>query len=247
MSNIFQFGDTVKGYDVPVFNEREVRSAAGILFLFTIMTFMNAWLNGNFYPTKIFVILFLIDFIIRIFVNPNYAPTIILSKWIVRNQTVEYTGAAQKKFAWSLGLILSATMFYLVVLNNLVGPINLDICITSLVLLFFESVFGICIGCYIYNIFTKNTAHLCPGGICTPHRVERTQQTNVYQMGILIACIALIFTTPNMLQFINSARIILTRPAASQKEKSENDNCTPPEWAVSIGHAEMWKLHNNCL
>ena len=22
--------------------------------------------------------------------------------------------------------------------------------------------------------------------------------------------------------------------------------CTPPDWAVAMGHAEMWKLHNNC-
>ena len=34
MKNI-KFGETVKGYDIPVLNEREVRAAAGILFIFT--------------------------------------------------------------------------------------------------------------------------------------------------------------------------------------------------------------------
>lgn len=27
---------------------------------------------------------------------------------------------------------------------------------------------------------------------------------------------------------------------------ADSKDCTPPDWAVSIGHAEMWKLHHNC-
>jgi hypothetical protein len=72
MSTIFGFGESVEGYDVPVMNEREVRAAAGILFVFAMMTFANAWFMGNFRPTKIFVIAFLIDFTIRMFINPRY-------------------------------------------------------------------------------------------------------------------------------------------------------------------------------
>jgi hypothetical protein len=30
---LFSFGEKVHGYDIPVFNEREIRAAAGILFL----------------------------------------------------------------------------------------------------------------------------------------------------------------------------------------------------------------------
>jgi len=245
MNTLFQFGDTVKGYDVPVVNDREVRAAAGILFLFAMMSFMNAWLLGDFYPTKIFVIAFLTEFIIRLFVNPNYAPTMILSKLIVRNQIPEYTGAAQKKFAWSLGLILAAGMFYLVVLNNMVGPINLFICVTCLTLLFFESVFGICIGCYIYNTFTKSNPHLCPGGVCTPHRVEKTQLTNALQLGILAVFIGLVFYIPNMIRFIGLAKQVILPPTV-QENSVLNDKCTPPDWAVAMGHSDMWKLHNNC-
>ena len=32
MGQTFRFGETVRGYLVPVLNEREVRAAAGILF-----------------------------------------------------------------------------------------------------------------------------------------------------------------------------------------------------------------------
>jgi hypothetical protein len=54
MNRIIGFGETVEGYDVPVMNEREVRAAAGILLVFAMMTFANAWFMGNFRPTKIF-------------------------------------------------------------------------------------------------------------------------------------------------------------------------------------------------
>ena len=36
------FGEMVAGYDVPVLNEREVRSGAGILFFVTIVVFLGA-------------------------------------------------------------------------------------------------------------------------------------------------------------------------------------------------------------
>ena len=42
-------------YGVPVLNERAVRAAAGILFFFAMVSFMNAWLTGNFAPTRVFV------------------------------------------------------------------------------------------------------------------------------------------------------------------------------------------------
>jgi hypothetical protein len=42
----------------------------------------DAWLIGNFQPTRVFVVAFLIDFTLRIFVNPRYAgnPDGILSR-----------------------------------------------------------------------------------------------------------------------------------------------------------------------
>jgi len=61
LSEILGFGESMAGYEVPVLNEREVRAAAGILFLFALVSFMNSWLMGNFRLTRIFVIAFLID------------------------------------------------------------------------------------------------------------------------------------------------------------------------------------------
>ena len=69
---MIKFGEKVSGYDVLVFNEREVRAAAGIVFLFAFMAFMNGFLTGNNEPTKLMVSAFLFDFFIRIALNPKW-------------------------------------------------------------------------------------------------------------------------------------------------------------------------------
>ncbi|MCK7468845.1 MAG: DUF4395 domain-containing protein [Desulfosudis oleivorans] len=108
MNAVFRFGDPIEGYPVPVLNERAVRAGAGILFVFAMVSFMNAWLTGNFQPTRVFVVAFLVDFTIRIFVNPRYAPSLILGQWAVRSQQPEWVGAPQKRFAWAIGFVLAA-------------------------------------------------------------------------------------------------------------------------------------------
>jgi hypothetical protein len=188
------FGEKVKGYNINVFNEREVRAAAGILFLFAFIAFTNAFLLKNYAILKIFISGFLIDFVIRVLINPKYAPTLILSRLIVSNQKPEYSGAPQKRFAWALGLGLASIMFVVSVLLNITGPLNLTLCIICLTLLFFEASFGICIGCKMYNLFNKEKAKLCPGGVCELKVKEEIQKTNLLQIIILaIFIITIVF------------------------------------------------------
>ncbi len=108
---LFQFGEHVAGYDIPVMNERAVRGAAGILFFIAMVTFMQAMLLGNFAPTRVFVVAFLIDFVLRVFVNPKFSPSLIVAQWVVRHQEPEYVAAAPKRVAWSIGLGLALLMF----------------------------------------------------------------------------------------------------------------------------------------
>ena len=194
MKKIFQFGEKVKGYDVRVLNEREVRAGSGILFLVAIMAFMNVWLIGDLNLIKIFIVFFLLDFFIRIFINPRFAPSLVLARLIVGNQKPEYTGAPQKRFAWIVGFILASTMFYLMILNNILGPVNFAICLACLVFLFFETAFGICIGCKVYNLFNKKKAELCPGGVCEVRTKEKIQKVNWVQIMILILSVVFVFS-----------------------------------------------------
>ncbi len=238
---IIAFGETIPGYDVPVLNEREVRAAAGILFFFALVSFMNSWLMGNFRLTQIFVIAFLIDFSIRIFINPRYSPSMILGRFAVRKQQPEWAGAPQKRFAWAIGWTLAVVMFYLIVLNNVIGPINLIVCATCLTLMFFESAFGICLACIIYNAFTRRQAQHCPGGVCEVFTRHETQKVGAGGTAIVAGFLAAIIFVEQQWFPPKEAVIVpaAVAPAADPK-------CTPPDWAVAMGHAEMWKLHNNC-
>jgi hypothetical protein len=147
MSGIVKFGEDVEGYRIPVLNEREIRAAAGILFVLMFAAIAGAVLKGNFVLLKYAIAIFLPDMLIRVFVSPRYAPTLVVGRLIVRNQVPEYVGARQKRFAWIIGVALASVMFVLVNVMNTYGPISGIICLVCLVFLFFETAFGICIGC----------------------------------------------------------------------------------------------------
>ena len=190
MNKAIQFGENVNGYNIPVLNEREIRASAGILFLATFISLMLIIFKNNFLPIKYVITLFLTDFIIRVFVNPKFSPTLIIGRLIVRNQVPEYVGAQQKKFAWIIGVALSATMFIFMVLVNSYSPITGIICLICLVFLFFESAFGICLGCKFYSMFYKEKAQYCPGEVCGAKSKQDIQKTSGVQLLIVLAFIA---------------------------------------------------------
>src|SRR6185503_1185856 len=115
MNKIIQFGENVEGFNIRVLNEREIRASAGILFLAVFISLMFIIFKNNFLPIKYVISFFLVDFIIRVFVSPKFSPTLITGRLIVRNQVPEYVGAQQKKFAWIIGVSLSALMFIFMV------------------------------------------------------------------------------------------------------------------------------------
>jgi hypothetical protein len=195
MNTIIQFGENVKGYSIPVLNEREIRASAGILFLATFISLMAIIFKNNFLPIKYVITLFLTDFIIRVFINPKFSPTLIIGRLIVSKQVPEYVGAQQKKFAWIIGVALSATMFILMVVVNSYSPITGIICLICLVFLFFESAFGICLGCKFYSLFYKGKAQYCPGEVCDVKSRQDIQKTSGVQLIIVLAFIAYVVLT----------------------------------------------------
>ena len=207
MQKVLGFGEKVTGYDVPVLNERELRAAAGLLFVAAFYAFMNVWLVGNYFPIKLFISGFLVDFIIRLGINPRYAPSLIIGRWIVRQQKVEYTGAPQKKFAWIIGLLMSSYMFVSLVLLNQATLFACALCLICLVFLFFESAFGICIGCALYNTIHKDKAHYCPGGVCEVHQLEPIQQLSWWHGVIVLLMVGalVLWTKTPWLQLRQSA------------------------------------------
>ena len=193
MSNIIQFGERVAGYDIPVLNEREIRASAGILFLATFTSLMLILFKNNFVPIKYVVTIFLTDLLIRVFINPRFAPSLIIGRWMVRNQVPEYVGAAQKRFAWLIGILLSGTLFTFLVVVNAYSPITGIGCLICLIFLFFETAFGICLGCKVYSLFYKKKAQHCPGEVCDKKAKQDIQKISFSQLLVVVVFIAYIF------------------------------------------------------
>lgn len=187
------FGEHVEGYTIPVLNEREIRASAGILFLFMFMSFMLIIFKGNFLMIKYMIVLFLSDMIVRVLVSPKYSPALIIGRMIVRNQVPEYVGAAQKKFAWIIGISLASMMFVLMVVLNTYSAISGLTCLVCMTFLFFESAFGICLGCVVYKWFYKEKAQYCPGEVCDTKAKQDIQKISIYQVMIVFGFIAAIF------------------------------------------------------
>ncbi len=251
MTVFFAVGQQRPGYPLPVLNERAVRAGAGLLFLMAMIAFMNAWLTGNFAPTRVVVVGLLIDFGLRLLVNPRYAPSLVIGQWLVHHQQPEWTGAPQKRFAWSIGLLLALTMLYLVVIEGVIGPVNLLVCGLCLLLLFFESAFGICAGCWLYNRWRPEQAQLCPGGACeyTPDPQDRPNAGQWLAVVLFAGVMAL--AAPG-LAGKGAAPGNPVSPASGETagpviDPAKEARCRVPDFAKAMGHEEKWKLHNNCL
>ena len=190
VSSIVKFGEDVDGYGIPVLNEREIRAAAGLLFLMMFIAIAAAISTKSFLLLKYAIAIFLPDMLIRVFINPKFSPSLILGRLIVRNQVPEYVGAPQKKYAWMIGVVLALTMFILVNVMNTYSPISGLICLACLVFLFFETAFGICLGCKLYALLHRENAQYCPGEVCEPGALQAIQKTSGAQLLIAIGFVA---------------------------------------------------------
>ena len=193
MSKIFQFGEKVDGYETNVINEREARASAGIILLVLSIGYAFIVFKNDFFLTEMFAFTFALEFIIRVLINPKYAPYMIIGRMFVFNQKPEYVGAPQKRFAWAIGLLLGLFMILLIIYNN-TGYERVFVCLLCLAFLFAESVFGICIGCKLYSLITKKQAQNCPGGVCEMKGPkEEVQKISFSQIAIVIAFVAAIY------------------------------------------------------
>jgi len=195
MNKIIKFGEDVEGYNIAVLNEREIRAAAGILFLIMFISILVFFLKGDFIMLKYAITIFFTDIVLRVFVNPKFSPSLVIGRLIVRNQVPEYVGAKQKKFAWIIGIALASITFIHIVVLNARSPITGIICLICLIFLFFESAFGICLGCKFYSIFYKEKAQYCPGEVCDVKSKQNIQKTSMIQILIVFGFIAYIFLT----------------------------------------------------
>lgn len=206
MNGIRPFGEGVESYEVHVLNEREIRAAAGILFLATFLSLLFILFRGDFIPIEFVIPIFLADFLVRVGLSPRFSPTLILGRLIAGRQTPEYVAAAPKRLAWTIGVVLSAAMFVLMVVMNTYSPVTGVICLACLVFLFFEAAFGICLGCKFYGLVYREAPVLCPGEVCEVRARQPIQKTSLAQVVVLVVSVALMTTAAVTLAETLSAR-----------------------------------------
>ncbi len=152
---IISFGNYIEGSNYKVLDERRMRASAGIMFLLGLIAFINGFILQNFIVIPYIAGFLMLNFIIGVFINPKFSPTLFIAYLFVRKQSPLPIGAIQKKFAWSLGLGLSIIIFglSLFLINDITyfEPVCM-LCIICLLLLYFETAFGICIGCKFYHL-----------------------------------------------------------------------------------------------
>jgi len=150
---IVSFGEYIEGNNYKVLDERRMRASAGVMLLLGIIAFINGFILQKYIVIPYIAGFLMVNFVIGIFINPKFSPTLFLAWLFVRKQSPLPIGAVQKKFAWSLGLGLSLAIFSLSLLlvNNeaYFQPVCI-LCLICLILLYFETAFGICIGCKLY-------------------------------------------------------------------------------------------------
>lgn len=151
--SIISFGEYIEGKKYKVLDERRVRASSGIMFLLGMIAFINGFILNKFAIIPYVSGFIMVSFLVAVFINPKFSPSIFIGYLFVRKQSPLPIGAVQKRFAWSLGLALSATIFVLSIMllkdASLFEPVCF-LCIACLILLFLETAFGICVGCKLY-------------------------------------------------------------------------------------------------
>ena len=265
MAKIFEFGEKIERYDFKVINERDARASAGIMFLLGAITLGHFLITRNLFWANLFTITFILEFIIRVFINPKYAPYMVLGSLIVANQEPEWVEARPKKFAWALGVILGAIMTYFIIFN-VMTPARLLTCLLCLLLLYLESAFGICLGCILYKKLNVKL-YKCPGGVCEMPEEKKSLMPKfltIVLYGIIFYGIFWGLKTYKYDGYTSSKITQEQRDAAEfaddeedtkestekvsteKSSKADKKDCTPPQWAIEIGHKDMWLKHHGC-
>ena len=156
--SIFSFGEYIEGRKYKVLDERVVRGSSGIMLFLGVIAFINGFVINNYIVLPYISGILALSFLIAVFVNPKFSPTVFLSWVMVRNQSPLPIGAVQKRFAWSLGLALSTAIFilslFLLTDESYFDSVCL-LCLVCIALLFLETAFGICVGCKLYHLSVR--------------------------------------------------------------------------------------------
>ena len=169
------YGQTAEGttFTAGVFNEHEVRAAAGLTMALGTTAFVFAYFAKVYLPIQIVTTAFFVEFLVRVLAGFQYSPVRFLVRWMTSRRPPEWASAKPKRFAWSLGLVMAFAMM-LITNAGIRGTLPLTICLICIALMWLEAVLGLCIGCEIHGLLvrrgwaSKDPAYeVCAHGACS--------------------------------------------------------------------------------
>jgi hypothetical protein len=173
------FGQRISGLSIggkelraPVFNEHEVRAAAGITMVVGAVAFSYAYFAENYVPLQLAASLFFIEFLVRVTIGIRYSPVGVIARAMTPGRPPKWVSAKPKRFAWTIGLALSFSM--MIITNSGVrGTLPRTLCAVCLTLMWMESVLGLCLGCKIHGLLVRRgwtekdpAFEICADGAC---------------------------------------------------------------------------------
>lgn len=156
-----EYGEVIRGvgdngmeFQAAVFDENQIRAAAGLTMALAAVAFAYAYLAGEYMPIQVATTVFFIEFLIRVTAGLKYSPIGILARWMTRRQPPRWTSANPKRFAWTLGLVMSLAMM-IITNSGIRGALPLTICLICLALMWLEAVLGLCLGCEMHRLMVR--------------------------------------------------------------------------------------------
>jgi hypothetical protein len=170
-------GLTLNGTPVTagVFDEHQVRAAAGLTLVAGAVAFVYAWFAKVYAPIQVVTALFAVEFALRVVFGIGHSPFGWLARALVRRRAPEWVSAQPKRFAWTLGLVMALAMTA-ITNGGIRGALPLSICLVCLTLMWLEAVLGLCLGCEIHGALRRRgwvardeAYEICAGAACEPH------------------------------------------------------------------------------
>lgn len=175
----FRFGQSAAGLLVggrelraAVFNENEVRAAAGVTLVIGAVAFSFALFEQQYLPLQLASSFFLVEFVLRATLGIRCSPVGVVARRLTRGQAPEWVSAKPKRFAWTLGVAMAGAMT-VITNSGIRGALPATLCLICMTLMWMESALGLCLGCKIYAWLVRHgwksrdaEIEVCAGGVC---------------------------------------------------------------------------------
>ncbi len=173
------FGERIAGLKVDdrelhaaVFNENEVRAAAGLTLVIGAIAFAYAYFDAQYVPLQVASSVFFVEFLIRLTAGIRYSPVGVVARLMTRHQPPEWVSAKPKRFAWQLGLGMALSMM-IITNSGITGALPRTLCAICMTLMWMEAALGLCLGCKLHALLVRRgwttkdeDFEICAHGVC---------------------------------------------------------------------------------